>query len=63
MVVVLVSWQLLDGSFWFRSQVFALCEALYDDQAISSLDLSFNNLNDTAAQALSRLLKVKALMP
>ncbi len=40
-------------------QVFALCEALYDDQLIVSLDLSYNNLNDMAAQALSRLLKVR----
>jgi Ran GTPase-activating protein (RanGAP) involved in mRNA processing and transport len=39
-------------------QVFALCETLYEDTNIVSLDLSYNNLNDMAAQALSRLLKV-----
>ena len=40
-------------------QVFALCEALYEDTHVASLDLSYNNLNDTAAQALSRLIKVR----
>ena len=43
-------------------QVFALCEALYEDTHVASLDLSFNNLNDTAAQALSRLIKVRGYM-
>lgn len=39
-------------------QVVALCEALYEDTSITNLDLSYNNLNDMAAQALARLIKV-----
>ncbi|KAG1671609.1 hypothetical protein FOA52_006840 [Chlamydomonas sp. UWO 241] len=39
-------------------QVVALCEVLYEDTSIVSIDLSYNNLNDMAAQALARLVKV-----
>lgn len=39
-------------------QVFALCESLVDDTHVVSLDLSYNNLNDMAAQAIAGLIKV-----
>ncbi|MEW5306741.1 MAG: hypothetical protein WDW36_009184 [Sanguina aurantia] len=39
-------------------QVFALAESLQEDSTITSLDLSYNFLNDMAAQALAGLLKV-----
>jgi Ran GTPase-activating protein (RanGAP) involved in mRNA processing and transport len=37
-------------------QTFALCETLYESNIVS-LDLSFNFLNDMAAQAIARLIK------
>ena len=40
------------------TQVFALCEALYEDTSVVAIDLSYNNLGDTAAQALARLITV-----
>jgi len=43
-------------------QVVALCEALYEDTSVVSLDLSYNNLNDMAAQALGRLIKVNSML-
>mmetsp|Transcript_5148 Transcript_5148/g.11205 ORF Transcript_5148/g.11205 Transcript_5148/m.11205 type:complete len:387 (-) Transcript_5148:369-1529(-) len=39
-------------------QVCALCEALYEDANVVSIDLSYNRLNDMAAQAVARLIKV-----
>jgi Ran GTPase-activating protein (RanGAP) involved in mRNA processing and transport len=38
-------------------QVYALCEALADEHAITTLDLSYNALDDLAAQAVATLLK------
>lgn len=40
------------------TQVFALCEALCEDTSVVAIDLSYNNLGDTAAQALARLITV-----
>ncbi len=39
-------------------QVFPLCEALATDTNAVVLDLSFNKLNDLAAQAIAGLIKV-----
>lgn len=39
-------------------QVFALCEALYDEPTVQHILLPFNNLDDMAAQALARLIQV-----
>ena len=39
-------------------QVFALCEALYEEPSVQQILLPFNNLDDMAAQALARLIQV-----
>lgn len=39
-------------------QVVALCESLYEDTIFRELDLSYNRLDDLAAQAVARLIKM-----
>lgn len=43
-----------------RTQVFALCEALYEETSVEALLLPFNFLNDMAVQAIARLIQVHA---